>query len=181
MQINWESTINSIFADHLVCPRCSQETDSLVAGYSRRPNLNQYAPRHRNCPRGSDCDARKLIVLCAKCSRSERLHGSQVDSTQILETYMLDCRRDLEESLDYSTEYWRDDFEISDENFDHSLEEVNSNAFKDEMTWRQRLEEEYLEYHRAFRERHQRIPNPGWRAEYVEEIIALGYETNLGE
>ncbi len=181
MQINWERAINSIFADHLVCPRCNTDSETLIAGYSRRPELNQHAPRHRNCPRGDDCDARKLIALCSDCARAERLHGSKVDAPQILETYMLDCRRDLEESLDYVAEYWRDDFEVSDEDFDRSLEQVDEDAFREEVKWRERLEAEYLEYHRAFRDRAQRIPSPGWRAEYVEEIIALGYETQLGE
>ena len=26
-----------------------------------------------------------------------------------------------------------------------------------------------------------RIPNPGWRGEYVDEIISLGYTTLLGD
>ena len=181
MQINWEETINSIFADHLVCPRCKEEFATLTAGYSRRPPLNSFAPRHRGCPRGDDCDARKLIVLCTACARAERLRGSTVDTAQILETYMLDCRRDLEESLDYLAEYWRDDFELSEEELDQPLEQVDPDAFREEAEWRDRLEEEYLQYHRAFRDRRQRIPNPGWRAEYVEEIIALGYETKLSE
>ena len=54
------------------------------------------------------CDARKLITLCTECARHERLRGSPVDPEALLETYMLDCRRDLEESLDYLAEYWRD-------------------------------------------------------------------------
>ena len=82
---------------------------------------------------------------------------------------MLDCRRDLEESLDYLAEYWRDDFELSEEELDQPLEQVDPDAFREEAEWRDRLEEEYLQYHRAFRDRRQRIPNPGWRAEYVEE------------
>ncbi len=181
MRINWEETINSIFADHLICPRCGEEFDILTAGYSRKPQLNAYAPRHRNCPRGDECDARKLIILCADCAREERLRGTEVNAGQILETYMLDCRRDLEESLDYLAEYWRDDFDLSEDELDRSLEEVDPNVFGEEAEWRERLEEEYLRYHEEFRNRHQRIPNAGWRAEYVEEIIALGYETKLGD
>ena len=54
-------------------------------------------------------------------------------------------------------------------------------AFREEAEWRRRLEEEYLRYHREFRELRRRIPAPGWRAEYAEEIRDLGYDTVLGD
>jgi len=125
VQIDWEETINKIFGDTLACPRCGHDYEALVIGYSRKPTLNGYAPRHRNCPRGDECDARKLISLCETCARSEGLHGSEVDAISALESYMLDCRRDLEESLDYLAEYWRDDYELSPEEVDLNLEEVD--------------------------------------------------------
>ena len=100
MSIDWALTINSIFSDHLTCPRCDAEFETLVAGYSRRASLNGYAPRHRGCPRGDECDARKLIVLCDNCARAELLHGSAVTAAQIPETYMMDVRRYLEEAPD---------------------------------------------------------------------------------
>jgi hypothetical protein len=181
MQINWEQAINQIFADHLTCPRCSEDFDELVAGYSRKASLNRFAPRHRNCPRGDECDARKLITLCVECAKLERLRGEPVDSDALLEAYTLDCRRDLEESLDYLAEYWRDDFDLQEEDLDSELDEVDPDTFAEETEWRARLEEEYLRYHHEFRERSRRIPHPGWRAEYVEEIRALGYDTALGD
>jgi hypothetical protein len=61
------------------------------------------------------------------------------------------------------------------------LDDVDPDVFAEEDAWRRRLEEEYLSYHRWFREHNVRIPNPGWRAEYVEEIVALGYTTALGD
>jgi len=181
MQIDWEETINKILHDVLTCPRCTKPQDALIVGYSRKPSLNAFAPRHRNCPRGEECDARKLITLCEGCARIEGLPGQPMDAVQALETYMLDCRRDLEESLDYLAEYWRDDYELTADELDSNLEEVDPEVFKEETAWRQRLEEEYLRYHREFRERHRRIPSPGWRSEYVEEIRALGYDTLLGD
>jgi hypothetical protein len=181
VQINWEDTINQIFTDVLSCPRCGQDSDALVVGYSRKPSLNPYAPRHRNCPRAEECDARKLITLCEDCAREEGLAGQLCDAVQTLETYILDCRRDLEESLDYIAEYWRDDYELSPDALDANLEELDPDVFREETQWRQRLEEEYLRYHREFRDRHRRIPSPGWRSEYVEEIRALGYDTLLGD
>jgi uncharacterized protein YihD (DUF1040 family) len=107
--------------------------------------------------------------------------SSSADATELLETYMLDCRRDLEESLDYLAEYWRDDFDLTEEQIDAGLEDVAPEAFGEETEWRKRLEEEYLMYHHEFRERHRRIPAPGWRSEYVEEMRGLGYETLLGD
>jgi uncharacterized protein YihD (DUF1040 family) len=181
MQIDWEQAVNDIFIDKLTCPRCGLDQDELVIGYSRKPSLNGFAPRHRHCPRGDECDARKLITLCEPCARAEALVGSPVDAGQILETYLLDCRRDLEESLDYLAEYWRDDYDLTPEDLDRNLEEIDPEVFQEEMQWRRRLEEEYMRYHREFRERARRIPAPGWRSEYVEEIRALGHDTLLGD
>ena len=141
MQINWEDAINNIFVDRLTCPRCGEDRESLVVGYSRKPELNLYAPRHRECPRGADCDARKLITLCAECARAERLRGNAGDASELLETYMLDCRRDLEESLDYVAEYWRDEIEVGEDDLDRSLAEIEPEIFAEESEWRRRLGE----------------------------------------
>ncbi len=92
-----------------------------------------------------------------------------------------DCRRDLEDCLDYLTDYWQDDLDIEPGDEDDRLEGVAPDVFAEENAWRTRLEEEYLSYHRWFRERNLRIPEPGWRSEYAEEIIALGYATLLGD
>jgi hypothetical protein len=181
VQINWEEEIHQIFARRLSCPRCQADVEEMVVGYSRRPELSPFAPRHQNCPRGDACEARKLTTLCTDCARIERLRGTPADAGQLLETYMLDCRRDLEDSLDYLAEYWRDEFDLDEENFDRRLEEVDPDAYREEAEWRGRLEEEYLRYHLEFRNLHRRIPAAGWRAEYVEEIRALGYETSLGD
>lgn len=181
MQINWEDAINNIFVDRLTCPRCGEDRESLLVGYSRKPELNLYAPRHRECPRGTECDARKLITLCTECARAERLRGNSADASELLETYMLDCRRDLEESLDYVAEYWRDEIEVSEDDLDRSLAEVEPEIFAEESEWRGRLENEYLRYHVEFRSRHRRIPHAGWRSEYVEELRSLGYDTLLGD
>ena len=181
MQINWEDAVNQIFSESLSCPRCNEEREQLVTGYSRKPELNKFAPRHRHCARGDECEARKLITLCESCAREERLRGAPADAVQMLEVYMLDCRRDLEETLDYLAEYWRDDFDLSDEELDRPLAEVDPDAFLEESEWRAQLEDEYLRYHKEFRQRNMRIPHPGWRAEFAEEIRALGYDTSLGD
>ena len=181
MQIDWENAINRIFARRLTCPRCEADVEELIAGYSRKADLSPFAPRHQNCPRGEACEARKLTTLCVECARTARLRGTLADAGQLLETYMLDCRRDLEDSLDYLAEYWRDEFDLGEEHFDLPFEEVAPEAFREEAEWRHRLEEEYLRYHAEFRNLHRRIPAPGWRAEFTEEIRALGYDTSLGD
>ena len=70
---------------------------------------------------------------------------------------------------------------FAEEQFELPFEEVAPDAAREEAEWRRRLEEEYLRYHAEFRGLHRRIPAAGWRAEYVEEIHSLGYETVLGD
>jgi hypothetical protein len=181
MQINWEEAINQIFEDRLNCPRCNSDYPELMVAYSRHLSLNRFAPRHKDCHRGDECEALKLITLCEACAGEELLIGSPADEDQMLETYMLDCRRDLEESLDYVSGLWRDDYEFTTENLTQEFEEIAPEVFREETTWRARLETEYLRYHLEFRARQRRIPHAGWRAEYVEELRALGYDSQLGD
>ena len=181
MNFNWDDALAQIFGRHLVCPRCQRDQEALVVGYATRPALASYAPRHGDCQRGEDCDARKLITLCADCARLEHFRGATENAAQVLASYMFDCRRELDEALGYLSEYWRDDPDLDDEDLDRRPEEVDPDGFAEESAFRRKLEEEYLRYHQEFRERGDRIPEPGWRSEYVEEICSLGYETLLGD
>ncbi len=92
-----------------------------------------------------------------------------------------ECRRELDDCLDYLSDYWQEDLDISPEDMDRRLEDVDPDVFEDENQRRGKLEDEYLTLHNWFRQHHRAIPDPGWRSEYVEEIIALGYKTRLGE
>ena len=92
-----------------------------------------------------------------------------------------DCRKDLEESLDYLADFWQEDLDIAPEEMTSRLEDVAPDVFEEETAWRARLEEEYLTYHRWFREHNMRIPEAEWRSQYVEEVIGLGYTTALGD
>ena len=74
-----------------------------------------------------------------------------------------------------------EDLDVDPDEMDRRLEDVDPDVFREEQEFRHRLEEEYLALHRWFREHHRRVPDPGWRAEYVEEIIELGYSTALGD
>ena len=181
MQIDWNKTIDEILGDKMACPRCGTFAGEIVAGYSREPWGADYAPRCQFCIRKEDCDARKLVVLCASCARELNLRARQVDQETMMTMLLNDCRRDLQESLDYLAEYWQEDLDVPPEESDKRLEEFDTEAFAEENESRQRLEEEYLTYHRWFREHALRIPDPGWRAEYAEELIALGYTTTLGD
>ncbi|MEX0749429.1 MAG: hypothetical protein WD359_01355, partial [Dehalococcoidia bacterium] len=88
---------------------------------------------------------------------------------------------DLEDCLDYLADYWQEDLDVDPNDTTARLEEVDPEIFAEEDAWRRKLEEEYLTLHRRFRDKNVRIPNPGWRGEYVEEILSLGYTTLLGE
>lgn len=97
-------------------------------------------------------------------------------------TALLDeCRRNMEETLDYLGDYWREDLDIDPDEMEKRLDEVDPELFDEENTWRNYLEEQYMKIHAWFRERHLAIPNPGWRSEYVEDIVALGYPSLLGD
>ena len=98
-----------------------------------------------------------------------------------MHAFLEECRRNLEETLDYLADYWREDLDIDPEEMEKRLEEVDLELFEEEDSWRRYLEEQYLKLHRWFRDRHLYLPNPGWRSEYVEEVIALGYPTLLGD
>jgi len=181
MQFDWVKAIEDIFSHQTTCPRCSVMTDQLVAGYSRATWSSEYAPRCQNCTHKEDCESRKLVFLCAACARELRLRARPVDQEGMMTLLMEDCRKDLEECLDYIADYWQEDLDVPPEDIGSRLEDVAPEVFEEETSWRGRLEEEYLSYHRWFREHNLRIPDPEWRAHYVEEVIGLGYPTSLGD
>ena len=181
MQIDWQQTIEEILSEKIACPRCGSFTEEVLAGYTREPWGADYAPRCQFCTRKDDCDARKLVVLCGKCAGELQLRARAVDQQALMAMLINDCRKDLEESLDYLAEFWQEDLDVTPEETEKRLEEYDPAVFTEEDAARRRLEEEYLTYHRWFREHGLRIPDPGWRNDYVEEIIGLGYRTLLGD
>jgi hypothetical protein len=181
VNFNWDEALDQIFSSHLSCPRCGQDQEVLVVGYSRKRSLSRYAPRHTHCADGDDCDARKLITLCTDCAQREHLRGEPQDASHVLVSYLRDCRRELDDSLAYMTEGWQDELEADDPQLDETLEAIDPDAFREHNQLRTSLENEYLRYHRALRARREPIPDPGWRSEYVEEVRSLGYKTLLGD
>jgi hypothetical protein len=181
MQIDWNQTINDILGEKVACRRCGALNSEIVVGYSRLPEAVAWAPRCQDCVHKEDCDSRKLVVVCESCARELRLRARKVDELGMMAMIMEECRRELEDALDYLSDYWMEDLDIDPEDMDRRLEEVDQEVFQEETEERTRLEQEYLSLHRWFRERGHRIPDPGWRSEYVEEIIELGYTTLLGE
>jgi len=181
MQIDWQKTIEEILADKMACPRCGTFTEEVVAGYTRESWGADYAPRCRFCTQKEDCDARKLVVLCGACAQELRLRARPVDQETLMIMLLTDCRKDLDECLDYLVEYWQEDLDVAPDESEKRLEEFDPETFAEEDDARHRLEDEYLSYHHWFREHGLRIPESGWRSEYVEEILSLGYSTLLGD
>jgi len=181
MQIDWDRTINDILGDKLQCRRCGSLTNEIVVGYSRSPAANDWSPRVHDCAHKDECDARRMVVVCEECARELRLRARRVDEEGLMVMILQECRRELEECLDYLADYWMEDLDIDPEEMDKRLEETAPDVFAEEDAARARLEEEYLSLHKWFREHKRHIPDPGWRSEYVEEIIELGYTTTLGD
>lgn len=181
MQIDWQRAINDILANKLSCPRCGAFCDELMIGYLRTPEAAQWAPLCEGCAKRDNCDARKFVGLCSTCASDVRLRGRPVNEHGYMLAFLEECRRTLDESLDYLVDYWREDLDIEPDEIDKRLEDVEPDLFEEEDSWRRYVEEQYLQVHAWFRERHLAIPNPGWRSEYVEEVIAAGYSSLLGD
>ncbi len=181
MQFDWDKTINEILAQKMACQACGMLGDEMVVGFTRAPSAAEFATRCRDCADKTDCDARKLVVVCESCARTHRVNGQRMDETGMMTIMLDECRHNLEESMDYLAEYWKEEVEVEFDDMGKKLEEVDPDLFREEDSWRLKLEEEYLQIHRWFRERQKPIPDPGWRGQYVEEAIALGCTTLLGD
>src|SRR3990172_3413950 len=181
MQIDWQRAINDILASKLSCPRCGSLADEVMVGFLRTSEAAAWAPLCEGCTKRESCEARKLVVLCDTCAADVRLRGRRVDEEGFMHALLEECRRNLEETLDYLADYWREDLDVDPEEMEKRLEEVDPDLFEEENNWRRYLEEQYLKIPLWLRERHIPITNPGWRSEYVEDVIAQGYPTLLGE
>lgn len=180
MRIDWDQTINEIFSDKIACLRCGRLSAEVVVGFSRSPAMAAFSPRHHECDRKDECDARRLVVVCEACAKELRLRARKVDEETMMGMILNDCRRELDECLDYLADYWQEDLDVPPEDTGKRLEDVAPDVFAEETNRRERLEDEYLALHGWFRAHQVPIPDPGWRSEYAEEIIALGYTTKLG-
>jgi len=181
MQINWQQTINDILADKLSCPRCGSLIEEVFIGYLRTPEAADWAPLCEGCSKREGCEARKLVTLCQDCAAHVRLRARKVNEEGLMTVLLEECRHQLEETLDYLTDYWREDLDIDPGDMDKRLENIDPELFEEENSWRRYLEEQYLKLHAWFRKRHLAISTPGWRSEYAEEVISLGYKTLLGD
>jgi predicted RNA-binding Zn-ribbon protein involved in translation (DUF1610 family) len=181
MQIDWQRAINDILASKLSCPRCGTLVDEVMIGYLRTTEAAQWAPLCDGCTKRDNCDARKFVLLCPPCATETRLRARPVNEQEFMLALMEECRRSLDESLDYIADYWREDLDIDPEEMDKRLHEVEPDLYEEENSWRRYVEEQYLKVHAWLRERRVAVLNPGWRSEYVEEVVAAGYTTLLGD
>ncbi len=181
MSVDWDKTINEILAGTLACQACDALGDEMIVGYTRSTEAAEFAARCQDCTDKSDCDARKLVVVCEPCANQYRVNGELMTEAGWMGVQLDETRRNLEESLDYLSTYWKEEAEIEFADMSRKLEEVDPDTFREEDGWRARMEEEYLRIHRWFREHRVRVPDPGWRSQYVEDVVALGYTSRLGE
>lgn len=181
MQVDWDKAINDILSDKMTCQACNVMGDQMVVGYTRVAEAAEFAIRCKDCVDKTDCDARKLVVVCVDCARTYRVNGELTDETGMMTALMDECRHNLEDSVDYLANFWKEDVEVEFDDMEKGLDEVDPELFKEEDSWRLRLEEEYLNLHRWFREHHRPIPDAGWRSQYAEDVINLGYQTLLGD
>jgi hypothetical protein len=181
VEIDWLKTIDEMFGDQLLCPRCGETSSQLLAGYSHEPWSPYVAPRCQDCSDKDTCESRKLVFLCAACASELRLRARPVDRTGMMTLLLEDCRNDLDDCLNYLAEGWLEELDVAPEDMNSRLETIAPHIFEDETADRADFEKECLGYHRWFREHKIRVPNAEWRARYVEEIIGLGYTTSLGD
>ena len=181
MSVDWDKTINEILAGTLACQACDALGDEMIVGYTRSTEAAEFAARCQDCTDKSDCDARKLVVVCEPCANQYRVNGELMTEAGWMGVQLDETRRNLEESLDYLSTYWKEEAEIEFADMSRKLEEVDPDTFREEDGWRARMEEEYLRIHRWFREHRVRVPDPGWRSQYVEDVVALGYTSRLGD
>lgn len=181
MPVDWDKTINEILAGTLACQACEAIGEEMIVGHTRSPEAAAFAKRCEDCEDKSDCDARKLVVVCEPCAGRFRVNGEPMTEAGWMGVQMEECRRNLEESLDYLATYWKEEDGVGYADMARRLEEVDPETFREEDGWRARLEEEYLALHRWFRERRLRVPDPAWRSQYVEDVVALGYTSLLGD
>lgn len=181
MQVDWDKTINEILSAKLSCQACQALGDEMVVGYTREPEAAIFAMRCRDCEDKSDCDARKLVIVCEDCARKYRVNGSLMDEVGMMGVLLDECRRSLEESIEYLSTSWKEDADLSYDEMGNSIQDVLPEVFTEEERWRHRLEDEYLHIHAWFREHKVRIPDAGWRSQYVEDVLELGLATALGD
>lgn len=181
MQLDWDKTINDILSEKMACQACGALGDEMIVGYTRSTEAAEFAQRCKECVDKSDCDARKLVVVCEPCARTYRVNGQRMDEVGMMAVLMDECRSNLEESVNYLAGYWKEEAEVDYDDMALGLDEVDPELFKEEDSWRLKLEEEYLQLHRWFREHGAPIPDPGWRSQYAEDVITLGYTTLLGD
>ena len=124
MQIDWGKTIDDILASNISCLRCGRMDPYACVGYSRSATAAEYAPRCQSCSRKEGCEARKLVVLCESCAKELRIRASPADQQAMMVLLMNDCRKDLEDCLDYLADYWQEDLDIAPEQAAGSLEGV---------------------------------------------------------
>jgi hypothetical protein len=106
-ELDWDKAINEILAEKMLCQSCGAMGDQMVVGFTRNAEAAEFAERCRECVDKSDCDARKLVIVCETCAAKFRVNGHLMDETGMMTVRLEECRRNLEESIDYLASYWK--------------------------------------------------------------------------
>src|SRR5690606_37235250 len=148
--------------------------EQMIVGYTRDAEAALFAQRCKDCVDKTDCDARKLVVVCLDCAKKSRVNGELMNEAGMMGVLLDECRTNLEESMGYLRTCWKEEDAVEFEDAQLGRDVVDPELFREEDGWRHRLEEEYLQILRWFREPPVPVPDPGWRSQYVEHVIALG-------
>ena len=182
MSVDWDKTINEILAGTLACQACNALGDEMVVGYTRSTEAAEFAARCQECTDKSDCDARKLVVVCEACASRYRVNGQLMTEAGWMGVQLDECRRNLEESLDYLSTYWKEEAEIEFADMSRKLEEVDPDTFREEDGWAGPPDGgRVLCASTAVisdRQRACAVPTQAGASQYVKTLVALGYTSS---
>ena len=89
-----------------------RQADGAHRHHFRVREAAEFAERCKECVDKSDCDARKLVVVCPDCARTYRVNGTLMDEPGMMGVLLDETRHNLEESIDFLATYWKEEGDI---------------------------------------------------------------------
>ena len=183
MQLDWDKAINEILSEKMTCQACGatgRRDDRRLHARSLRRRVRDALQRMRRQDRLRRAQARRRLRSRARAQH--RVNGEVMDEAGMMGVLLDECRRNLEDSIDYLATYWKEEIEVDYDDMAEGARRSRPGAFQG----RRRV---------AFAARRGVPPAPplvprapcahpgsrGGAANYVEEVIGLGYTTLLGD